>query len=163
MILSVINSQLSSNPTTGGILNDGTNGLITSFPNNVFDLQGLLVIKGNGYVLGSSNPSNTTPDVLSLVAHKPFISDSTDTLFSKIFTAAFTSFFFEIHLGVPSGSSAYTPFIMFSFEDGTVVTKVLSINISINTFFGIALKHTSVSTLYSITIANVVGEYKSLR
>lgn len=161
MLLTSINGSISSNAASGGFLKNSNSAIIVSIPERLFDQPGYLLIKGAGFCQGGSNPSNTTPDELSFIIQKPNISDVSDVIFSKVFTANLTTFEFEIKCSMNTSSGSF--FMNVLHQDGTIKEGILNNSISPNTFYNFSLKHTSVSSLYSLSIFNLMAEYKSFQ
>lgn len=161
MILQVNKDFLSSVAATGGILKSANNGIASYIPSNLFDTTGFLIIKGVGFVSGTSNPGNTTPDVLSIIFSKPNLSSTiTQVFFSKIFTNSLSSFEFEIKVAARSAGSGDIYFSVLS-QDGTIVEQFVTAGINADTFYEIYFDHSSASGLYAINIDSIITEYKS--
>lgn len=155
MILSINQSALISTTTSGSILQGGTNSSIAQISNELFQSKGIFIIKGFGQIVGNSNPSNTVADVLSLVSLNPFISQSSDIIFTKVFINQ--SFFdFELTFN-PSHGTIISKCI---FDDGTIVLKTTSINISQTFNIDLGLQLSTASGLYQILVYSVYAEYK---
>lgn len=160
MVLQVNKDILASVAASGGILKSANNTIGSYIPSNLFDITGLLIIKGVGFISGGSNPGNTMPDELSIVFSRPNIgSPSTTSLFNKIFTTSFSSFEFEIKIAARSSASG-DAYISIINQDGTVIQINLP-TLNANTFYNIYFNHTTVSTLYSISIDSIMTEYKT--
>lgn len=158
MVIKVNRTTLASS-TSGGILKSGNDDALLSFiSDRLLERPGFIEISGIGKVTGGSNPSNVLADELSINILKPFLSQSSDILFSKVFTGPLI---FDFSLKYNKSTNKFHS--KFLFSDGTTLYKEANVVINFGTgnigSYCIGLEHTSVSGLYNIQVHEFKTQY----